>query len=84
MTFVSSTYWPLLYRTGAGQSKKSDSTVFGFSSEKNKSRELNILYCLNETLMYEHTRKSLPFSQYAGYWFGNVWNLQARRAQVRE
>lgn len=31
-----STYWPLLYRIGAGQSKKSDSTVLGFSSEKKK------------------------------------------------
>lgn len=84
MTFVSSTYWPLLYRIGAGQSKKSDSTVFGFSSEKNKSHEFNILCYVNGKLMCEHAIMSLPFSQYAGYWFGNVWNLQAKQAQVRE
>lgn len=28
--------------------------------------------------MCEHAIKSLPFSQWAGYSFGSVWNLRAR------
>lgn len=56
---------------------------FWFFIWKNKSHELNIVCCLNEKLMHEHAMKSLPLSQPAGYWFGNVWNLQRRQAQVR-
>lgn len=62
-----STYWPLLYRIGAGQSKKSDSTVLGLSSvKKKKSHELTMLYSLGEELPYELAVRSLR--SHALYW----------------
>lgn len=54
-----STYWPLLYKIGAGQSKKSDSTVLGLSSEKQKSHEVTTLCSSGKELPCEGAVRSL-------------------------
>lgn len=80
-TFVSSTYWPLLYRMGAGQSKKSDSTVFGFSSAR--TNHMSFITALFQWEAEVWTCSKVPFLLTAGGdWFSGVWNLHAGQAEL--